>query len=181
LAANYQSIQIAKEQLNQAHKFRIPDLYMSSGFLFSRSISPLANGMNKLDFFPGVYAQVAFNLPIFHNFQGEITKAKATIEQNRLHTLSLIQNIQGDVKSSYAKLVASRENIVLYQQKLLPSATDVLNLAQESYQVGKTGLSNVIIAQQTFQQIKIGYLEAVVSYQSAWTDLEKSVGGKIGY
>ncbi|MBY0404743.1 MAG: TolC family protein [Cyanobacteria bacterium] len=181
LAANYQSIQIAKEQLNQANKFRIPDLYISSGFLFSRSISPLTNGMNKLDFFPGVYAQVAFNLPLFNNFQGEIKKAKATIEQNRLQTLSLIQSIQGDVKASYAKLVASRENIVLYQQKLLPSAADVLNLAQESYQVGKTGLSNVIIAQQTFQQIKIGYLEAVVSYQSAWTDLEKSVGGKIEY
>ena len=59
---------------------------------------------------------------------------------------------------------------------LIPQARTSLQLAQKSYEVGKTSLANVVLAQQVAQAVLSNYLDVVVDYQNAWGDLERSVG-----
>jgi len=176
LQAALQQKTVSTDQLAVAKSGRMPDLQLSGGYLFVTAPSP-ENNIRR--YFDGPYAGVTVNLPLFHNQQAEMAKAKASIEQNQLQVNALQQQIHLDIDTSYSSLQVARQNILLFQTQLLPHAKNVLHLAQRSYQVGKTGLANVILAQQTVQQIAASYLDSLVDYQNAWGDLEKAVGGPI--
>jgi cobalt-zinc-cadmium efflux system outer membrane protein len=171
LAAN-QQITVARERLNVAQSLRTPDLQLSAGYLFTT----LSNGQPQGS---GAFFGVGVNAPVFYSFQGELARAQVSIDQSNLQVSALRTRIAAEVRTAYQSLLVSRENIRKYQTQLLPSSREVLSLAQESYQVGKTGLASAIIAQQADQQIRSGYLSAVVAYQSAWADLERAVGGPL--
>jgi cobalt-zinc-cadmium efflux system outer membrane protein len=70
----------------------------------------------------------------------------------------------------------ARDNIFIFQKDLLPTAAHVARLARRSYQIGSTDLATAIVAQQQYQQTLSNYFDTVVSYQTAWADLEKAVG-----
>jgi outer membrane protein, heavy metal efflux system len=169
LQATQQQQEVARQQLNLAQALRTPDLQVSAGYQFTT----YTNGIPRAD---GIFVGAGITLPIFYNQNGEVARAQATIEQSTLQSNALRSQISANVRSSYQALAVARENIRKYQTQLIPNSRDVLNLAQESYQVGKTGLTSAILAQQADQQIRSGYLDAVVAYQSAWADLERAVG-----
>lgn len=172
LLAVQQQSQVARSQLGLAQSQRVPDLQLSAGYLFTS----LANGQPQAN---GVFLGAGVTVPIFYNQQGEVARAQVTIEQSGLQQAALRAQIAAEVRSAYQALSISRENIRKYQEQLLPASQNVLQLAQESYQVGKTGLTSAIFAQQANQQIRSGYLDAVVAYQSAWADLETAVGSPL--
>lgn len=53
---------------------------------------------------------------------------------------------------------------------------EIVRLARLGYEVGQTDINAVLLAQQAAIEIKTEYLEAVSSYQKAFTDLEQSIG-----
>ncbi len=172
LIATQQQTEVASRQLALAQAQRTPDLQVSGGYLFTS----LNNGMAQAD---GFYTGFGVTLPFFYNQQGEVARAEASIAQTGLQVTAVRAQIAAEVNIAYQSLAISRENIRKYQTQLLPASQDVLQLAQESYQVGKTGLNTAILAQQANQQVRSGYLEAIVAYQNAWADLERAVGSPI--
>ncbi len=172
LRATLQQIEVAQNQLRLAQALRTPDLQAGLAYAFTTfgNSTPQASGL---------VASMGLTLPIFYNQVGEVAKAQAIIDQSGLQVTALKQLIATNVRVSYQTLSVARENIRKYQTQLLPASTQVLQLAQESYQVGKTGLSSVILAQQANQQIRSGYLDAIVAYQAAWADLELAVGAPL--
>jgi outer membrane protein TolC len=59
---------------------------------------------------------------------------------------------------------------------LIPSAENLAKMALDRYQAGTLDLATVIVAQQQYQQTLSSYFDSVVSYQTAWADLERDVG-----
>jgi cobalt-zinc-cadmium efflux system outer membrane protein len=175
LRAALQQIQVNKAQLRLAKAQRIPDLQLSAGYLYINAPNP-TSPTNSKKLFDGTVLEAGFVVPVFQNQGAEIGKAKTTLLQSKLQLTALHKQIYDDVHTAYTELKAARQNIELYQKKLIPDSADVLHLSQESYEYGKTGLANVILAQQSDQQILQSYLQAVVDYQQAWGDLEKAVG-----
>lgn len=160
---------LAKEQLRLAKSMRVPDLEFSAGYQFTTANAPTPNT-------DGEFLGLAINLPLFYNQQGEITQAKVTIDQSVQQENVVRSQIAVDVRSAYDELKVARETIHKYQSRLLFDSREVLALAQESYQVGKTNLASVITAEQSDQQNRSAYVDAVTAYQSAYADLEKAVG-----
>jgi outer membrane protein, heavy metal efflux system len=169
LKATAQQLEVAGSQLRLVDAQRVPDVQLGLGYVFTT----YSNGNPQVD---GVLTTVGVTLPIFYNQNGEAAKAKATLDQTRLQIDASRRQIATTIYASYRTLSVARENILKYQTRILFDAEEVLKLAQESYQVGKTGLSSVILAQQSVQQVRSGYLDAVVAYQGAWADLESAVG-----
>ena len=52
----------------------------------------------------------------------------------------------------------------------------MVNLAQKSYQYGKTGLANVIVAQQSERETMQGYLDSFSKLVRAWGALQRAYG-----
>jgi cobalt-zinc-cadmium efflux system outer membrane protein len=172
LQATRQQSVVSQNALKLAVAQKIPDLQLSAGYLLARSPGPNGNRA----FFGGPMLATTVTLPVFHNQEGEIAKINASLAQNRLRIGDLERQIQLDVDTAYSRLKLAQENINVYENTLIPSARNVVRLAVRSYEVGKTPLANVIMAQQSLQQVMSDYAQAIIDDQNAWGDLEKSVG-----
>ncbi len=170
-----QQTAVAQQQLRLASAQRVPDPQLSSGYLFTTANAP---GVENTT---GVFFGVAVNLPIFYKQQGELAQAQATIDQSQQQEKAVQLQIAVDVHAAYQALLIARETISKYQFQLLPASREVLGLAQESYQVGKTNLASVITVEQADQQNRSAYVDAITAYQSSYADLEKAIGTSVSF
>ncbi len=167
-----------RRALALARAQRIPDLFVDSGYQFStfRPNQPYGLFPGVVRNQPGVYLNVNMELPIFYQHQGETTQAKLTWLQDFDQINQLRWQIATNIVTAYESVSVARANIAKFQRDLIPAAAEVATMARRSYQVGKTDLASAILAKQQYQQILSSYFDAVVAYQNAWADLEKTVG-----
>lgn len=173
LKASRQQQDIAQRQLTLTRRQRIPDLNVQGGWLTAPT--PVRSGQPSV-WYNGPFVQFTFDLPIYHNQGVQIKRAQTVLEQTGLQTKDAQRQARLEIDQNYSQLQAARRNIALYEDNLIPAARSSLRLSQRSYEVGKTPLANVVLAQQAAQQVLSNYLDAVVQYQGAWTTLERAVG-----
>ena len=167
-----QQLNVSTKQIALAKSQRIPDVILGSGFAYStfKDLEP----PDKQQF--GAYLNVNMDLPIFYRKQGEIMSARVSQDQARTQALIVQNRATAEVKAAYENVRLARANISKYRTQLLAAAQETVRLAELGYKYGRNRLSDVILAQQSAQQVNVGYFEAVVAYQNAWADLEKAVG-----
>lgn len=167
-----QQLNVTTKQIALAKTQRIPDVILGSGFAFStfKDLEP----KNKQQF--GAYLNVNMDLPIFYRKQGEIMIAQVSQDQARTQALIIQIRATAEVKAAYENVRLARANISKYRTQLLAGAKETVRLAELGYKYGRNRLSDVILAQQSAQQVNVGYFDAVVAYQNAWADLERAVG-----
>lgn len=124
----------------------------------------------------GFFFTMNIEVPVYNFQQGDIYRLKATIRQLYQQRLAMRNQIVQEVTSAYNNLLASRERIRKYQEHVLADSAEVARLARRSYQVGQSDITATLAAQQANVQVRSQYLDAVNSYQIAFTDLEQAVG-----
>jgi cobalt-zinc-cadmium efflux system outer membrane protein len=108
--------------------------------------------------------------------QGQIFQYKSSSKQLRYQITAQRNQIATDVSSAYQNLLASREKLRIYQEHVLADSFEVARLARRSYEVGQSDITATLAAQQANVQIRSAYLDAVMSYQQSFTDLEQAFG-----
>jgi outer membrane protein, heavy metal efflux system len=114
--------------------------------------------------------------PITNMNQGDLAKFKATGKQLTYQIGAQRNIIQNDVVAAYNNLLAARERIRVYQEHVLADSNEVARLSRRSYEVGQSDINSTLLAQQANIQIRSQYLDAVMQYQQAYTDLEQACG-----
>ncbi len=182
LKAAIQQAYVNRKALTLAESQRIPDPVVGFNYLFStykpfqtQYYTPQPNAV-KVPYQPGYLLTVVEETPIFTQYQGQVNQAKATWMQQLKQNEQQQSQIATDIVTSYEALLVDQENIRKFQKELLPAALNVAQLARRGYELGKTDLATSILALQQFQQLRSAYFDSVVSYQNAWTDLEKAIG-----
>ena len=66
-----------------------------------------------------------------------------------------------------------------YRDLILPQAQQVEQLAQDSYQLGQTGIAALLQALQASRDIRLRSLDAVSQFQTALADLERAIGAPL--
>ena len=66
-----------------------------------------------------------------------------------------------------------------YQRRLVPTATDLESLAQESYRAGRISLLGVLDAQRSLRDLRRDALQAMLDLQLSIADLEELLGTAI--
>jgi cobalt-zinc-cadmium efflux system outer membrane protein len=164
-----QQLRLTKAQLRFTYGNIIPDEPFSIGQSRAGNPSP---GPRLL----GFYVVAPIEIPVYNFQQGDIARMKATIRQFYLQYDAQRNQVVADVSSAYKNLVAARERIRTYREHVLADSEEVARLARRSYEVGQSDITSTLQAQQANVQIRSQYLDAVSSYQQAYTDLEQSVG-----
>lgn len=150
---------------------RVPDVLLGSGVVFTTY-----NRDQRASQQQGAYFNVNMDLPVFYRHEGEIAQAKATLEKSTYKLSATEAEVESEVHIAYADLVATRANIFKFQNELIPKARSVVELAHKGYERGTSDISDVILAQQSFQTTLTRYFDTVTEYQKAWADLETAVG-----
>ncbi len=126
--------------------------------------------------FKGEFWTMNYELPFFTYGQGDIVRLKATLRQYQMQILAQRNQIAADVSSGYNHLINARRKIASYQDHILAESERTAQLARRSYEVGQSDITSTLAAQQANVQVKQNYLDAVNTYQQAFTELEQAVG-----
>jgi cobalt-zinc-cadmium efflux system outer membrane protein len=74
---------------------------------------------------------------------------------------------------------AQRVAYVRYRDVILPQAQQVEQLAQDSYELGQTGIAALLQALQASRDIRLRSLDAISQFQTALADLERAIGAPL--
>ena len=150
---------------------RIPNLGIEWGVDFN---SPGQDGFRE-----GPRGQITVELPLFSRNQGEIAQSEATQAALGDELTAARRAVDAQVESAYFDLEARRTQAQLYRDRLLPASRNLEELAEESYRAGKANILTVLGAQQDVQQVQREYLDSLLAVQSAFAQLEESVGAPL--
>ena len=122
---------------------------------------------------------VGIPLPISDRNQGGRMEAAYNLSKSyeeqraaRIEVTNRFNQIFTDLSVSFNKIKELRASI-------LPGARDVFDASREAYAEGKIDYLNVLDAQRTYFVSQTEYLDALVSYHKAKTDMEGLVGNSM--
>ena len=131
------------------------------------------------DFQVGPRGQVAVELPLFSRNQGELAQSQATSRFLESQVQANRRAVAGRLQAAYLDLVARKQQVELYHEKLLPAGRKLADMAEESYRAGKSGILNVLDAQRSARQLEREYLDTLFAMQSKFSELEETIGAPL--
>lgn len=131
------------------------------------------------EFDVGPHAGVSLALPLFSRNQGEIAGSLARTDTIRARREALGRQVEAKVFAAIERVTARRAQVETFRATLLPAATALQGLAEESYRLGRDSILAALLAQRSLRDVKYEYLQALLTLQEAVADLEDILGAPI--
>lgn len=165
-------IEVAKNNLKIETSKRVPDIEIGGGYLFQ----PIGMSGEAGRYLNGAYVNANLvNLPILYNFAPEIKNAKLEIEKAELKYAAAQNNAFANLSSAYEKLVNAQTNLNYYTDSLIEDSKRMMKTSKKNYEDGKTDLTPLILIEQSYRSIIIGYTTALTQYYSAYINFLREV------
>jgi len=164
-------IEAAEDNYRLASGQRVPDLEVNAGYNYqTRGMSDNGNYLS------GAYAGVNLvDVPILYNYSPEIKNARLGIEKAKLQYSSLQNNAYANLSTAYERFVHAKMNLNYYNDSLIENSKQMMKTSKRNYEQGKTDLTSVIVIEQSYRSIIIGYAYALSKYCNSWIDLLREV------
>lgn len=160
-----QETKAEQARLSLARAERIPDLDIDGGA-----------EIHDTDFNVGWKAGLTLELPIFNRKQGEIARSEALLEVLKIQETAARQQIGAEISEAFSRFKSAQVRIESYKKNILPAASEIEQMSEESYREGRTGILVVIDAQRNVRQVRLEYLDSLMDFQTAVADLELAAG-----
>jgi cobalt-zinc-cadmium efflux system outer membrane protein len=131
------------------------------------------------EFTYGWRAGVAVTVPLFASHKAGILVEQTTLDQLLAQRQAAAVRIAAEVTAAAATAEAQRLAYVRYRDVILPQAQQVEQLAQDSYQLGQTGIAALLQALQASRDLRVRALDAMTQLQTALADLERAIGAPL--
>jgi cobalt-zinc-cadmium efflux system outer membrane protein len=118
-------------------------------------------------------------LPIFHQGQARVARARAQLRQAERRLEALAVEIRSEVREKRDCLIAKRDMASFYERDLLPERTRIVELTQLEYNALLVGVFNLLTAKQNELSAQRGSIEAARDYWITRAELERAVGGTL--
>ena len=155
--------QLTESELRLAKAANIPDL--SVGALVERSVNERAFGM-----------KLSIPLPLFNRHHAEINATKAQQQVDTTEINNAEKRIVREVMAAFLSLSTTQKMLTFYEGDSLKLLNENLKLTRTAYELGETGLLEVILMQNEFIKTRFAYLDALAAYHKALAELEAAVG-----
>jgi cobalt-zinc-cadmium efflux system outer membrane protein len=134
---------------------------------------------NQPDFTVGQGVGVSLELPLFSRNQGQIAESIATTAQLRGRREATRRTVENAVYGAVARIDAERRQVEAYEQRLVPTATNLQTLAEESYRAGRTSVLGLLDAQRSLRDLRREALQVALDLQLTLAELEEILGTTI--
>lgn len=161
----------AKENLKVVGANRVPDLEVGAGYGFQpASMSESGKYLN------GAYLGASLvNLPILYNYSPEIKNAKLEVQKAELDYDAIKNNALANLNSAYQRFVHARMNLEYYSDAIVLNSKEMMKNSKKNYELNKTDLTSVIVLEQSYREIILGFALALSKYCNCWVDLLREV------
>ncbi len=111
--------------------------------------------------------EVGLPLPLWNRNQGNITKAQSQLiaAENEVRRMEL--ELRQRLAPAFERYQNAREQSQKYSEDILPNAAKTLDLTRSGYQQGEFNYQALLIAQRTYFQANLSYLESLPQLRSA--------------
>jgi outer membrane protein TolC len=140
------------------------------------AIGPFYEFDNSRVTFIGASVQVA--IPVLNCHSGEIRQAESQQTQAALNVRQTEVEIWQDVTLAAANVSQSQQSVESYRQDILPSLRKGLEDTELLFQQGQGGVDVLRVLDVRRKELRAedGYLDALLAYNTAMSDLAQAVG-----
>lgn len=171
LKAKQAELRAETDRLKLYKRSRTPNLMLTVGF---DMVNPVGD-----HFISGIFAMGQFEIPIFDRQQGNIARTLATQERLVAERETLTLQIRNEIETSYRQVTYNQTQWHVFQTNLLPLADIVDQQALESYQMGKTGINDVIGQHQNAFNVRQEALDTFIAYHQSIAELEAALSKRL--
>ena len=111
--------------------------------------------------------------------RGERAEARAAVSQIEAEREALRFQVLLETEQAYLDLGTAGEQVVLFQDRILPEAERAFEVAGRSYKEGKSSYLELLETQRTWIETQVEYAEALFEYRSAEAALERAIGSPL--
>jgi outer membrane protein TolC len=86
-----------------------------------------------------------------------------------------------EVNDAYARAVANKKLIELYETAFIPQAQETVNVAMKGYESGKSDFLTVLDSQRMLINFKLEHYNVILGLRIALADLERAVGTDVDF
>ena len=122
---------------------------------------------------------ISIPLPISDRNQGGKLEAAYTLARAREEQRAAQTRIQMELVKAYQGLSNSYTEATELDKNVLQGAESVFEASRTGYSQGKLDYLHVLDAQRTLFEAKAQYIDALASFHTAKTDVERLIGGPI--
>lgn len=122
---------------------------------------------------------VRATLPLFHRNEGGILRAEAELDRARRQQESLQQRIAEEVQLALARYALAKTERELTMHRLLPPLEAAVLRSEDALEDSPTGYVLVLESVRQLLDARLRAAQATADLQSAWAELERSVGRRL--
>ena len=110
-------------------------------------------------------------LPLFNRNQGKVREARAEAAAAEARSRMTRNDLNAQLRESYAKLNAAIGNARTFKSEILPRAETVLKSAEARYAAGDTSLADVLPVRREWAALQLSHLESLRDVMQAWGEV----------
>ncbi|GHT08636.1 hypothetical protein FACS189415_2530 [Bacteroidia bacterium] len=173
LAAALKNVDVAAKELKVTQRERNMDFDIALGYNYNTEVH---NEIAPAPRFSGVTLGVAVPLKFSNANKGALRAAEFRKQQAEINYQQAELEVQTSVMQSLRQYLSLLEQVKRYETGMLDNAKSILNGKIYSYERGETSRLEVLVAQQTYDELRTAYIETVFNSLAALIELERSVG-----
>ncbi len=114
---------------------------------------------------------VTVPLPLWNKNQGGIREAhQQLVASERLLEQTELQ-LRSRLAPVYERYLNAREQVDRYRERILPKASETLELTRETYELGEINFVNLLTVQRTYARNQLAYLDSLEALRVAQAEI----------
>ena len=127
----------------------------------------------------GIGPAIEFSLPLFDTQRNTSARLKAEMRRGAFTVAALENQVRLEVRLARSSLVAARKSTERYRTALIPLSRRVAAETLKQYNFMLMGVYDVLRSRREEFDARREYVNAMRDYWTAWSELERALGGKI--
>jgi len=165
--------EISEKQLRLLRANRAFEFSLSAGLSHSTEVK---NEIAPAPAFNSYSGGISIPLKLSTLNKGEILAAREAIKQSETSLKDIQLQITTEVSQAWVAFKASEKQMLHYKNGMIDEATQILDARTYAYQRGETGISDLLNAQRTFNEVMTEYYDTLYQYAESLVNLEKAAG-----
>ena len=160
-----------EKDLELARRLRVPDVTVSVGYV---------NDSGNVSKDTGLF-NIGVPLPLFYQYQGEIGRASAELNEARLQRELARNTIRNEVLIAFAALRSSQAVVARFESEVNQKIEKVREGAEFAYGQGSIGLMDLLDVERNYRAMMLEYYAALNDRAIAYADLKKAMGEEFAH
>jgi cobalt-zinc-cadmium efflux system outer membrane protein len=161
IASAMAEVDRARRALGRARVEAVPDISTQLSVQYDDSTGSTITGV-----------QVGLPLPIWNRNQGGVRQAQAEVAEANRNVDRVELNLQRRLADAFRQYSDADVTAHTYANDILPRSRRTYELVRAAYEQGEVGYLELLVAQQTYSQTNLGYLDALGELWASYLQID---------